>query len=143
MQRRIHGGARGVQIPSSATNGWSTSWKKFLIELMWLKGWVTLYPSFFNQTSFSTNHLEPGEHIGGKANTLKHRPIDFVVPLMRERAMLRELWADTDAMTEGRRRAETSATKPTKPTGPTRPTRPTGPRARTPKWAARRCGCRR
>ena len=52
-----------------------------------------LYPNYANQTSLSTNHLEPGEHIGGKANTLKHRPIDFVVPLMRERAMLRELWA--------------------------------------------------
>ena len=40
----------------------------------------------------STNHLEPGEHIGGKANTLKHRPIDFVVPLMHESALLRQLW---------------------------------------------------
>lgn len=92
MHRRLHGKAAAVQIPYSATNGWSTSWKKFLIELCFLRGWVVLYPNFHNQTSFSTNHLEPGEHIGGKANTLKHRPIDFVVPLMHSATMLRQLW---------------------------------------------------
>ena len=44
----------------SATNGWKTSWKKFLIELAYLKGLVVLYPNFPNQSSFSTNHLEAG-----------------------------------------------------------------------------------
>ncbi len=93
MRRRLHEGAIAVSIPRSATNGWSTSWKKFLIELSYLRGWYVLYPNFYNQTSFSTNHLEPGEHINGKKNTLKHRPIDFVVPLMQDAATLRELWS--------------------------------------------------
>jgi len=97
MRRRLHGKAAAVQIPRSATNGWSTSWKKFLIELCYLRGWVVLYPNFYNQTSFSTNHLEPGEHIGGKTNTLKHRPIDFVVPLMHDPDMLRLLWSGAAA----------------------------------------------
>ena len=41
-------------------------------------------PSLRNQ---STNHLEAGEHINGKKNTLKHLPIDFTVPLVAERKM--------------------------------------------------------
>ena len=41
-----------------------------------------VYPSLRNQ---STNHLEAGEHINGKKNTLKHLPIDFTVPLVAER----------------------------------------------------------
>ena len=93
MRRRVHEGAAEVQIPHSACcPGWSTSWKKFLIELCFLRGYVVLYPNFANQTSLSTNHLEPGEHIQGKANKLKHRPIDFTVPLMRELQSLRSLW---------------------------------------------------
>jgi len=39
-----------------------------MIELAHLRGQVVLYPSFFNQSSLSTNHLEKGEHIGGKVN---------------------------------------------------------------------------
>ena len=53
---------------------------------------MILYPNFYNQTSFSTNHLEVGEHVGGKSNKLKHRPIDFTVPLLTDFKMLRQLW---------------------------------------------------
>ena len=49
-----------LTLTSAATNGWKTSWKKFLIELSYLEGYVVLYPNFPNQSSFSTNHLEPG-----------------------------------------------------------------------------------
>lgn len=73
-----------VQIPRSRTNGWQASWKKFLIDLMYLRGYVTLYPNFPNQTSFSTNHLEPGEHINASDNSLSHRKQDFEVPLMQQ-----------------------------------------------------------
>ena len=93
MNQRLHGSAPAVTIPDSATNGWKTSWKKFLIELSYLRGYVVLYPNFHNQSSFSTNHLEPGEHIASKTNKLKHLPIDFTVPLLRDYAKLRTLWA--------------------------------------------------
>ena len=53
-----------------------------------------LYPNFDNQSSLSTNHLEAGEHVGGKANRLKHKPIDFTVPLLGAAAELRVLWTD-------------------------------------------------
>lgn len=73
--------ATTVKIPHSATNGWAGSWKKYLIEWMLLHEDFMLYPSYSNQTSFSTNHLEPGEHIASSANKLAHLPQDFTVPL--------------------------------------------------------------
>ncbi|KAK4370565.1 hypothetical protein RND71_010040 [Anisodus tanguticus] len=73
-----------VQIPRSRTNGWQASWKKFLIDMMYLRGYVTLYPNFPNQTSFSTNHMEPGTHIAAKENVIKHNKADFEVPLLKE-----------------------------------------------------------
>ncbi|GLJ53245.1 hypothetical protein SUGI_1134780 [Cryptomeria japonica] len=73
-----------VQIPKSRTNGWQASWKKFLIDMMYLRGYVTLYPNFPNQASFSTNHMEPGAHINASNNALKHKKEDFEVPLLQE-----------------------------------------------------------
>ncbi|RZC76954.1 hypothetical protein C5167_001079 [Papaver somniferum] len=73
-----------VQIPKSRTNGWQASWKKFLIDMMYLRGYVSLYPNFPNQASFSTNHMEPGAHISAKDNVLKHKIEDFEVPLLKD-----------------------------------------------------------
>ncbi|KAK4763507.1 hypothetical protein SAY87_012945 [Trapa incisa] len=82
--------ANPVQIPKSRTNGWQASWKKFLIDMMYLRGYVSLYPNFPNQASFSTNHMEPGAHISAKDNVVKHDKTDFEVPLLKEdfRALL-------------------------------------------------------
>uniref|UniRef100_A0A803M3J0 Glycosyltransferase family protein 2 n=1 Tax=Chenopodium quinoa TaxID=63459 RepID=A0A803M3J0_CHEQI len=73
-----------VQIPKSRTNGWQASWKKFLIDMMYLRGYVSLYPNFPNQASFSTNHMEPGAHISAKDNVVKHDKTDFEVPLLAD-----------------------------------------------------------
>ncbi|KAG0478205.1 hypothetical protein HPP92_012924 [Vanilla planifolia] len=73
-----------VQIPKSRTNGWQASWKKFLIDMMYLRGYVSLYPNFPNQMSFSTNHMEPGAHISARDNVVKHNKEDFEVPLMKD-----------------------------------------------------------
>ncbi|GFP84242.1 hypothetical protein PHJA_000567900 [Phtheirospermum japonicum] len=73
-----------VQIPKSRTNGWQASWKKFLIDMMYLRGYVSLYPNFPNQASFSTNHMEPGAHISAKDNVVKHDKTDFEVPLLSQ-----------------------------------------------------------
>ncbi|KAL4190270.1 hypothetical protein AMTRI_Chr07g23880 [Amborella trichopoda] len=72
-----------VQIPKSRTNGWQASWKKFLIDMMYLRGYVSLYPNFPDQASFSTNHMEPGAHISAKDNVVKHNKSDFEVPLLK------------------------------------------------------------
>ncbi|XP_074303494.1 uncharacterized protein LOC141637965 [Silene latifolia] len=71
-----------VQIPKSRTNGWQASWKKFLIDMMYLRGYVSLYPNFPHQASFSTNHMEPGAHISAKDNVIRHNKADFEVPLL-------------------------------------------------------------
>lgn len=73
-----------VQIPKSRTNGWQASWKKFLIDMMYLRGYVSLYPNFPKQASFSTNHMEPGAHISAKDNVVRHDKTDFEVPLLKE-----------------------------------------------------------
>ncbi|KAH7425787.1 hypothetical protein KP509_11G071200 [Ceratopteris richardii] len=73
-----------VQIPKSRTNGWQASWKKFLIDMMYLRGYVSLYPNFPQQASFSTNHMEPGAHINASDNVLQHSKEDFEVPLMEQ-----------------------------------------------------------
>ncbi|KAK4408494.1 UNVERIFIED_CONTAM: hypothetical protein Sradi_1235000 [Sesamum radiatum] len=73
-----------VQIPKSRTNGWQASWKKFLIDMMYLRGYVSLYPNFPQQASFSTNHMEPGAHISAKDNIVKHDKTDFEVPLLQQ-----------------------------------------------------------
>ena len=72
-----------LDIIGAASNTWSTSWKRFLIELMYARGWVMLYPSLANETSFSTNHLSPGEHVAS-SSTIKHRILDYVVPLWHD-----------------------------------------------------------
>ncbi|XXG44669.1 hypothetical protein AAC387_Pa01g4408 [Persea americana] len=73
-----------VQISKSRTNGWQASWKKFLIDMLYLRGYVSLYPNFPNQQSFSTNHMEPRAHISAKDNVVKHNKADSEVPLLRE-----------------------------------------------------------
>ncbi len=64
----------------SASNDWDLSWKRMYIEWLYLTKNVVLYPNFRNQTSFSTNHLEAGVHIG-TPGSLVHRPQDYTVPL--------------------------------------------------------------
>ncbi|XP_038972326.1 uncharacterized protein LOC103708423 isoform X2 [Phoenix dactylifera] len=73
-----------VQIPRSRTNGWQASWKKFLIDMMYLRGYVSLYPNFPGQMSFSTNHMEPGAHINAMNNAVRHSKEDFEVPLIKD-----------------------------------------------------------
>jgi hypothetical protein len=64
-----------------------------MIELAHLHCLAVLYPSFHNQSSLSTNHLEKGEHVGGKANKLSHLPMDFTVPLIHTIGQFRQVGA--------------------------------------------------
>jgi hypothetical protein len=88
LAARLDEGHVEVIIPHSRSNGWKTSWKKFYIEMAYQRRAYMLYPNYRNQTSFSTNWLEPGEHIVAEKGPRtrgdkKHRPEDFTVPLMR------------------------------------------------------------
>ncbi|GBB88802.1 hypothetical protein RclHR1_01540025 [Rhizophagus clarus] len=77
---------QNITVPESRSNHWKNSWKRFLIELVYLRGYVMLYPNYENFLSFSTNHAEAGEHIHLAEGA---KPIQvFEVPLMDEDIVL-------------------------------------------------------
>lgn len=75
------GGIRDIFVPNSRSNFWQHSWKKYFIEMISLHAYLMLYPNFHNQTSFSTNHLEPGMHISARSK-VRQMLYEFEVPLM-------------------------------------------------------------
>ncbi|GAA95930.1 uncharacterized protein L969DRAFT_42203 [Mixia osmundae IAM 14324] len=75
-------------VPDIKSNRWARSWKKYFIELVYLRGYTMLYPNYADFVSFSTNHLEVGDHVKAEASTVeteqqKRRKIMFEVPLMQ------------------------------------------------------------
>lgn len=70
-------------VPNVRSNKWTHSWKKFFIELVYLQGYVMLYPNYAEFVSLSTNHLEIGSHVHiQSAASLEKRKL-FVLPLMQ------------------------------------------------------------
>ncbi|KAF8631855.1 hypothetical protein AX15_002125 [Amanita polypyramis BW_CC] len=67
-------------VPNVRSNNWAKSWKKYFIELVFLRGYVMLYPNFNSYISLSTNHLEVGSHV--KYRT-KEKQDMFLLPLMK------------------------------------------------------------
>lgn len=53
-----------VTVPHSMTYQWERSWKKFLVELMYARGWTMIYPNFPDGRSFSVHYQERGQHTG-------------------------------------------------------------------------------
>ncbi|KAJ7767459.1 hypothetical protein DFH07DRAFT_915684 [Mycena maculata] len=74
-----------IVVPDVRSNNWTKSWKKYFIEMVYLRGYVMLYPNYADFVSLSTNHLEVGSHV-------KERPKEkqevFRLPLMK----LEESW---------------------------------------------------
>lgn len=66
-------------VPDVRSNRWTRSWKRFFIELVFLRGYVMVYPNYDDFLSFSTNHLERGSHV---SDTSAQKKAMFVVPLM-------------------------------------------------------------
>ncbi|KAI0629299.1 hypothetical protein C8Q77DRAFT_1212698 [Trametes polyzona] len=50
-------------VPGVRSNRWTRSWKRYFIELAFLRGYVMLYPNYRAFASLSTNHLEVGSHV--------------------------------------------------------------------------------
>ncbi|KAG6831103.1 hypothetical protein H0H92_012780 [Tricholoma furcatifolium] len=69
-------------VPNVRSNKWTRSWKKYFIELVYLRGYVMLYPNYPDYVSLSTNHLEVGSHVKLKDRTLEKQQ-QFIVPLMQ------------------------------------------------------------
>ncbi|KAG2068755.1 hypothetical protein BDR04DRAFT_1023666 [Suillus decipiens] len=70
-------------VPDIRSNKWVKSWKKYFIELVYLRGYVMLYPNYANFTSLSINHLEIGSHVKDQpeAEYLRKKAL-FMLPLM-------------------------------------------------------------
>ncbi|CAG8590087.1 11411_t:CDS:2 [Dentiscutata heterogama] len=75
----IHGlKLQDITVPESRSNRWKESWKRFFIELAYLRGYVMLYPNYEDFISFSTNHVEKGVH---NRKDVKKKEV-FGLPLM-------------------------------------------------------------
>jgi hypothetical protein len=66
-------------VPDVRSNRWTRSWKRFFIDLVFLRGYLMVYPNYDDFVSFSTNHLERGSHV---SDTSAQKKAMFVVPLM-------------------------------------------------------------
>jgi hypothetical protein len=80
-------------IPDIRTNGWKTSWKRFINELIYLRGYSMLYPNYDDWLAFSTNHFEPGEHLvldsPEKIAFREEQLLYFRVPLFPEESIMK------------------------------------------------------
>lgn len=74
---------RSPIVPGVRSNKWTKSWKKYFIELVYLRGYVMVYPNYDDFVSLSTNHLEVGSHVKDEPGEMyekkKHM---FSLPLM-------------------------------------------------------------
>lgn len=82
-----NGANLNISVPESRSNRWKNSWKRYFIEMIYLRGYTMLYPNFENFTSFSTNHLEFGTHVKHERKAIEQ----FLVPLMETDSILQEL----------------------------------------------------
>jgi hypothetical protein len=92
-------------VPDVRSNKWAKSWKKFFIELAYLRGvytrvwthmvealtypimdtgYVMVYPNYPHYVSLATNHLEVGAHVKEMPQQMyQQRKAMFAVPLMQ------------------------------------------------------------
>ncbi|KAI0028555.1 hypothetical protein K488DRAFT_58308, partial [Vararia minispora EC-137] len=52
-----------IVVPRARSNRWARSWKRFFVELAYVRGYAMLYPNFDGFVSLATNHLEAGSHV--------------------------------------------------------------------------------
>ncbi|KAI9264524.1 hypothetical protein EDC94DRAFT_559876 [Helicostylum pulchrum] len=83
-------GYYNITVPGSRSSNWKKSWKKYFIELTYLRAYVMIYPNFKDFESFSTNHLEYGTHVKDKGRT-ESKVSQFLVPLMQRDTILEQL----------------------------------------------------
>ncbi|GAA5826260.1 hypothetical protein JCM3770_000632 [Rhodotorula araucariae] len=74
-------------VPAIRSNKWPRSWKKYFIELVYLRGYTMLYPNYPDFESLSTNHLEKGTHVHTSRVDEKKKAM-FEVPLLDQDASL-------------------------------------------------------
>jgi hypothetical protein len=73
-----------IQIPDSRSNDWRFSPRRYMIEMIYLRGYSMLYPNFNSYTSFSTVQSDAPPHMVTDQNETNHAQ----VPLMIENTIL-------------------------------------------------------
>ncbi|KAI0285783.1 hypothetical protein BGY98DRAFT_1130146 [Russula aff. rugulosa BPL654] len=70
-------------VPNVRSSRWKQSWKKYFIEMVFLRGYTMLYPNYANFSSLSTNRLEPGAHVKRLPRAIfDKKRAQFDVPIM-------------------------------------------------------------
>jgi hypothetical protein len=85
--------AIGISTPvvnNIRSNRWLRSWKRYMVELVYLRGYTMLYPNYPRFSSFSTNHLEVGDHVKDIAAAIARKEL-FEVPLRQVNESLLDL----------------------------------------------------
>ena len=73
-----------IVAPAVRSNKWTRSWKKYFIEMAYLRGYVMLYPNYPDYLSLSTNHLEVGSHVKDMPLEVYHQKQKlFLLPLLQ------------------------------------------------------------
>ena len=73
-----------IVAPGLRSNKWTRSWKKYFIELVFLRGYVMLYPNYEDYVSLSTNHLELGSHVKvAPPDVYERKKKLFLLPLLQ------------------------------------------------------------
>ncbi|KAJ7581006.1 hypothetical protein C8J56DRAFT_254170, partial [Mycena floridula] len=80
LSLRLSWSTKIEMVQNVRSNQWTRSWKKYFIELVYLRGYVMLYPNFDGFVSLSTNHLEVGSHVKDQSKARKEL---FTLPLMQ------------------------------------------------------------
>jgi hypothetical protein len=76
-------------VPDIRSNRWTRSWKKYFNELVYLRGYVMLYPNY--DLSLATNHVEIGAHVKkGPQEVSETIRRQYDVPLMPLPSLLSE-----------------------------------------------------
>lgn len=92
LDARLRGYGPPNIIADIPSNLWEMSWKRYFNELVFLRGYVMLYPNHPHHLSLSTNHIEPGEHVGADltAAILQDMRSAMAVPLLHDEQPLVE-----------------------------------------------------
>ncbi|KAF7794479.1 hypothetical protein EIP86_005613 [Pleurotus ostreatoroseus] len=77
-------GAGAIAVaPGVRSNRWTHSWKKYFIELVFLRGDAMLYPNYAGWRALSTNHLERGAHVrAAPPDVYRRKKRLYVLPLL-------------------------------------------------------------
>ena len=66
---------KALDLPSSRSNTWTASWKRFMVDFMFGRGLTMLYPCFPDQQGFATTLQLKGVHVANVSN-------DYVNPFV-------------------------------------------------------------